>query len=70
MTLIIFLPGSHTLPVGLSCLISLISLHYSKDHWEKPREFYPYHFLPDAVSKRHPTAWGAFGFGSRACLGQ
>lgn len=51
-------------------MVSIYNLHRSPKHWEKPNEFNPEHFLPDATSRRHPYAFIPFSTGPRGCLGE
>ena len=44
-------------------------MHRHPDHWEQPESFFPGHFSPDQVRKRHKFAWFPFGGGPRNCIG-
>ncbi|GMS94404.1 hypothetical protein PENTCL1PPCAC_16579, partial [Pristionchus entomophagus] len=59
-----------TLPKDLTTLIVPIATHRNPKDWERPSVFYPDHFLPDAVAKRHPFAYFPFSAGPRNCFGQ
>lgn len=58
------------IPKECSVLLSMITIHKDPKHWERPNEFYPDHFLPEAVEKRHPYAYLPFSAGPRGCLGK
>lgn len=57
------------LPKDCTIVFSFYSVQKSSKHWEKPNEFYPEHFLPEVVSKRHPYAFLPFSAGPRSCPG-
>ncbi|KAL1500941.1 hypothetical protein ABEB36_006356 [Hypothenemus hampei] len=61
---------SWKIPQGTTVSVNIFHIHRDKRHWLKPQEFYPEHFLPEAVSKRHPYAYLPFSAGSRGCLGK
>lgn len=52
-------------------LITMIPwvIHRHRDHWERPEQFEPERFLPEAVAKRDRLAYLPFGFGPRVCIG-
>ncbi|CAH0553476.1 unnamed protein product [Brassicogethes aeneus] len=56
------------IPADCTLVLSIIKPHLSEEHWEKPKEFYPEHFLPEATSKRHPNAYFPFSLGPRRCI--
>ncbi|GMT13202.1 hypothetical protein PFISCL1PPCAC_4499, partial [Pristionchus fissidentatus] len=58
------------LPKHLTVVMSPFGPHHSPEHWERPREFYPDHFLPEACATRHPYAYFPFSAGPRNCIGQ
>ncbi|XP_023014492.2 cytochrome P450 4c3 isoform X2 [Leptinotarsa decemlineata] len=58
------------IPKGCSVMVSIYNIHRNSNYWEKPNEFHPDHFLPDAVGKRHPFAFMPFSAGPRGCLGK
>ncbi|XP_030751733.1 uncharacterized protein LOC115879181 [Sitophilus oryzae] len=60
----------YTIPKGASVMIAISLMHRDPVHWEKPDEFYPEHFYPEAVQKRHPYAYVPFSAGSRQCIGK
>ena len=44
--------------------VPIIGIHRDPSHYEKPNEFYPEHFKPEAKANRHPYAFLAFGQGN------
>ncbi|XP_044739040.1 cytochrome P450 4C1-like [Chrysoperla carnea] len=58
------------LPRGTSVFIGVMYVHRDPNHWEYPNKFYPEHFLPEAVAKRHPFAFMPFSAGARGCIGK
>ncbi|CAH1107621.1 unnamed protein product [Psylliodes chrysocephalus] len=60
----------YLIPERCSIIISIYNIHRDKRYWEKPLEFYPEHFLPEAVRKRHPYAFIPFSAGPRGCIGK
>ena len=64
------IPGTEiTLPVGVSVLIPLKSLHLDPEFWENPTEFNPDRWNAENKSKIRSGTYGPFGMGPRACLG-
>lgn len=57
------------MPKGISVVACVYDVHRDPKHWEKPNEFYPEHFLPEAVAKRHPYSYMPFSAGPRSCIG-
>lgn len=58
------------IPEGCGVCVGIHFIHRNAKHWEKPNEFYPDHFLPEAVKNRHPYAFIPFSVGSRGCIGK
>lgn len=58
------------IPAGCSVVVCIHNIHRDEKHWEKPNEFYPEHFLQEAVTNRHPYAFMAFSAGPRGCPGK
>jgi cytochrome P450 len=50
--------------------IPIYAIHRHPDFWEKPNEFYPEHFLPDAVKQRDKFAYMPFSLGQHRCIGE
>ncbi|KAJ8931505.1 hypothetical protein NQ314_015578 [Rhamnusium bicolor] len=48
------------IPKGCTVIVAIHNIHRDGKLWEKPNEFYPEHFLPEAVHKRHPYAFMPF----------
>ncbi|XP_044739038.1 cytochrome P450 4C1-like [Chrysoperla carnea] len=57
-------------PEGCCVVVNAYEMHRNPIYWEKPNEFYPEHFLPANVAKRHPMAFIPFSGGPRRCLGR
>lgn len=60
----------YQIPKDCSVIICIFGIHRSAKHWERPNEFYPEHFLPEAVAKRHPFCYIPFSAGPRMCIGK
>lgn len=54
---------------GTRVIIPTLGLHMDKKYYEKPDDFYPEHFTPEAKLKRHHYAYLPFGEGPRICIG-
>ena len=57
------------IPADCSVTMPLSALHRQADQWERPDDFFPDHFLPEAVKMRHKLAYFPFGAGQRMCIG-
>ncbi|KAF8385617.1 hypothetical protein PRIPAC_74759, partial [Pristionchus pacificus] len=62
--------GGIDLPENMTIVACPMATHKSPQYWERPEEFYPDHFEPEAVAKRHPFAYFPFSAGPRNCIGQ
>ncbi|GMR45854.1 hypothetical protein PMAYCL1PPCAC_16049, partial [Pristionchus mayeri] len=62
--------GEFTLPKDLTVMLTPMGTHRDPKEWERPAEFFPDHFLPEAVAKRHPFAYFPFSAGPRNCIGR
>jgi len=54
---------------GTTFFLPQFLVHRHPEHWEKPEDFWPDHFSPDRVQKRHKAAFFPFAAGSRNCIG-
>ncbi|WP_424214055.1 cytochrome P450 [Streptomyces sp. BI20] len=59
----------HRIPAGADVYVTPWVTHRRPDLWERPEEFHPDHFLPEAEATRPRHAWFPFGAGPRACVG-
>jgi cytochrome P450 family 138 len=57
--------GEWRIPHGYTVLVALGNLHSNPDVFPDPERFDPYRF----IGNRPPTAWAAFGGGTRRCIG-
>ncbi len=57
-------------PAKSIMVISSWLLHRHELLWDRPNEFRPDRFMPDAAKKIHPFAYIPFGAGARVCLGK
>jgi cytochrome P450 len=55
---------------GQSINVPIYCVHRHPEFWEKPLEFYPEHFLPDAVKARDKFAYMPFSLGQHRCIGE
>ena len=55
---------------GDSLNIPIYAIHRHPDFWEHPNEFYPEHFLPEAVKQRDKFAYMPFSLGQHRCIGE
>ncbi|GMS80341.1 hypothetical protein PENTCL1PPCAC_2516, partial [Pristionchus entomophagus] len=62
--------GGFYLPENMTVVACPMATHRCPTYWERPDEFYPDHFEPEAVAKRHPFAYFPFSAGPRNCIGQ
>jgi len=60
----------YELQKGQSVNIPIYAIHRHPDFWEKPNEFYPEHFLPEAVKQRDKFAYMPFSLGQHRCIGE
>lgn len=59
-----------TIPANCAVLVSIFNLHRDPKLWENPNDFYPDHFLPESIKKRHRYAFVPFSAGPRGCIGE
>lgn len=57
------------IPKEAAILVSIYHVHRDKRYWKYPDQFYPNHFLPDEVRRRHIFAYVPFSAGPRGCIG-
>ena len=54
---------------GVGVNIPTYVLHHDPEVWDKPQEFNPDNFSPEAKQKRDPYSYLPFGTGPRQCIG-
>ncbi len=59
----------YSIPAGALIIISPYVTHRLAEFWQHPHEFYPEHFLPEAVAQRPRYAYLPFGGGPHLCIG-
>ena len=59
----------HRVPAGSVVFIAIAAVHRNPDWYERPTDFYPEHFLPEAEKERPRLAYMPFGAGPRMCIG-
>ncbi|KAK9509806.1 hypothetical protein O3M35_007038 [Rhynocoris fuscipes] len=62
--------GEYTLPAGCTLYIKLHCLHKDPRFWSHPNEFYPDHFLSEAIANRPKGCYFPFSAGPRGCPGK
>ncbi|KAJ8410184.1 hypothetical protein AAFF_G00201650 [Aldrovandia affinis] len=60
----------YCIPKGTYIIPLLRSVHRDKDHWEKPDEFHPQHFLNEQGKFVKREAFMPFSAGRRVCVGE
>jgi cytochrome P450 len=55
---------------GQSINIPIYCVHRHPEFWERPNEFYPEHFLPEAIKARDKFAYMPFSLGQHRCIGE
>jgi cytochrome P450 len=61
--------GGFHVPAGTDIFICPYLLHRSADHWDRPDDFLPERFTPEASAGRHRFAYLPFSAGPRFCIG-
>ena len=61
--------GGYEVAEGAIALLIVNNMHRHPDHWERPEEFFPDHFLPEVKNDRYRYAWTPFGAGPHLCIG-
>lgn len=62
--------GGYTIPAKSLVAVSPYTIHRHPAYWERPNDFYPEHFTPEAVAERPSFAYIPFSAGPRVCLGK
>ncbi|KAK9509815.1 hypothetical protein O3M35_007042 [Rhynocoris fuscipes] len=62
--------GEYKLPEGCTLFIKLHYLHRNPQFWSHPNEFYPDHFLSEAIANRPKGCYFPFSAGPRGCPGK
>jgi cytochrome P450 len=57
------------IPTNGIVFISIAAMHRDPRYWERPHDFYPEHFNPEADKMRPKMAYLPFGAGPRMCIG-
>uniref|UniRef100_A0A0K8SKZ1 Uncharacterized protein n=2 Tax=Lygus hesperus TaxID=30085 RepID=A0A0K8SKZ1_LYGHE len=65
-----FTIDGYIFPEGASIFIFYHHLFNNPKYWERPKDYYPDHFLPEKVAARPKGAFLPFSFGGRACPGK
>ncbi len=55
---------------GQSINVPIYCVHRHPEFWERPLEFYPEHFLPEAIKARDKFAYMPFSLGQHRCIGE
>jgi cytochrome P450 len=62
--------GGYSLPAGTDVLISPYLIQRHPAYWDRPDDFDPERFLPEAAANRNRFVYLPFGLGPRACIGE
>ncbi len=57
------------IPMNAIMFISIAAMQRDPRYWERPHDFYPEHFSPEAEKERPKLAYMPFGAGPRMCIG-
>ncbi|EEC03678.1 cytochrome P450, putative [Ixodes scapularis] len=58
------------IPKGVTCWISIFTLHRNEKYFHKPEEYIPERFLTEEFTSRHPFCYIPFSAGSKNCIGR
>ncbi len=61
--------GDTVLPIGSVIILPIYAVHHHRALWDRPDDFDPERFAPDAAKARHRYAFMPFGVGPRICIG-
>ncbi len=61
--------GDYWIPERSGVMIVSYVVHRHPDYWDRPEQFQPERFTPEAEHARHKYAYFPFGGGSRICIG-
>ncbi|KAL1500940.1 hypothetical protein ABEB36_006355 [Hypothenemus hampei] len=61
---------NYVIPEGAAIVVPVFNIHRDPAHWERPHDFYPDHFIPEKVVKRHIYSYLPFSAGPRGCIGK
>ena len=59
----------HRVPARSVLFIAIAAVHRNPKWYQRPGDFYPEHFLPEAEKERPSLAYLPFGAGPRMCIG-
>lgn len=63
------IPGTNvTIAKGTQVIIPILGIQHDPEYYPNPEKFDPTRFCSEAVKKRHPMTWLAFGDGPRNCV--
>jgi cytochrome P450 len=62
--------GDYVIPKGSVIFMSQYVMHHHPRYWDKPDQFIPERFTPEAKSSRPRFAYFPFGGGPRQCIGE
>lgn len=60
----------YVIPKGVGFMVPIFNMHRNPEYWERPNDFYPDHFLSEAVNKRPIYSYVPFSAGPRGCIGK
>ncbi len=61
--------SGHAIAANSYLILPIYLLHRHPVYWQKPHDFYPDHFLAEAIRSRPTYAYIPFGGGPRMCVG-
>jgi cytochrome P450 len=61
--------GDFLIPEGTVMFVPIYAVHHHPTIWDRPEQFDPERFAPEAAKARHRYAYMPFGAGPRVCIG-